>query len=45
MEGELLSTMFQLNVKGMTTFGDELVINGMISATADGNTSETSLQV
>ena len=45
MEGETLSTMFQLNVQGMTTFVDELVINGMISAIADGTASETNSNV
>ena len=36
LEGEQLETTFQLNVKGMTQFGSALVVNGSISAEADG---------
>ena len=36
MEDERLETIFQLNVKGMTQFGSELVFSGIILAEADG---------
>ena len=40
MEDERLETIFQLNVKGMTQFGNALVVNGNISAEADGTASK-----
>ena len=40
MEGNVLTTSFQLNVKGETMFGDDLVVSGLISVTAGGTSSK-----
>ena len=40
-EGSGLDTMFQLNVKGTTEFGGDLVISGCITAPADGTVSKS----
>ena len=40
MEGEILNTRFQLNVKGMTRFPGFLNIQGIITSMAGGDASE-----
>ena len=40
-EEERLDTMFKLNVKGTTSFGSNLFVGGVISATADGTASKS----
>ena len=39
-EGGRLDTGFQLNVKGTTRFAGDLVVTGLITATADGTASK-----
>ena len=39
-EDQRLDTVFQLNVKGMTQFGDDLVVTGLITARADGTITQ-----
>ena len=40
VEDERLDTVFQLNVKGETTFSDGLVVSGIITTVAGGTASE-----
>ena len=40
-EDERLDTVFQLNVKGTTSFGSALIITGVVTTTADGTASKS----
>ena len=39
-EGRRLDISFQMNVKGLTQFGSDLVVLGIVSAAADGTASK-----